>query len=352
MPDFEEAQQRADQVRAFRAELRALEADGIAPLSVEQRQTIDAYHDRLLQQLATDFDIDSSEEAGQLTRGMQLASFFGAIALTAAVYSLVSRFWGRLDFPVQASLLAAFPLMALVGVEFSARRERSLYIASLFALVAYGTFWLAAGVLSWTHNIPLTPVVLWAGSLFGLALALAYGFRVILAFALFTVTVALPASAFQAAGVPWSEVATRVELQVLTAFLLSLLTPRLAAINRSFGAATRLVTVGVALTGLLLLSVAGEWSLLPLTSRAAEGFYQAVMLVASVTILVLAIQRHWRETVTLTAVVFTIFLLSRFVDWFWDLLPRYIFFLLLAAIAFAWLLILRRVRARMARGRA
>jgi hypothetical protein len=351
MPDRDDAQRRADRIRAFRAELEALETAGVLPLTAEQRAALTTYHDGLLTQLTTDYDVDRSEEAGQLSRGMQMASFFAAVALTAAIYSLVSRFWGRLDQPLQATLLASFPLIALVGVEFAARREQTLYIASLFALVAYGTFWLAAAVLSWTLNIPLTPVVLWAGALFGLSLSLAYGFRVILAAALFTVTVAVPASVFHASGRPWSELAMRPELQVLTAFGLTLLTPRLQQLHGSFAAATRLVGFGVGLAGLLVLSTAGQMSMLPMSARAAEGFYQAVMLTASLAVLIVAIRRHWRETVSLAAILLTLFLLTRFMDWFWEALPRYLFFLLLAMVAFGWLLVMRRIRARLARGR-
>jgi len=77
-----------------------------------------------------------------------------------------------------------------------------------------------------------------------------------------------------------------------------------------------------------------------------------MMLLMSVAILVVAVRRHWRETVNASAVLLTVFLLTRFVDWFWEALPRYVFFLLLAAIAFGWLLIMRRIRARLARGSA
>src|SRR5919106_409918 len=102
MPDREDAQLRTDQIRAFQAELRALEEAGITALTPAQRAAVGTYHDQLLTRLAVDFDVDASEEAGQLSRGMQLASFFGALALTAAIYSLVSRFWGQLDHLLQA----------------------------------------------------------------------------------------------------------------------------------------------------------------------------------------------------------------------------------------------------------
>lgn len=350
MPDRDDAQRRVTQVRAFQAELRALEDAGVAALTAEQRAVIGTYHDRLLTRLTLDFDVDASAAASQLSRGMQVAALVAAVALTAAIASLVSRYWGRLDQPLQATLLTLFPLAALVGVELSARRERSLYVASLFALVAYGTFWLAAGVLSWTHNIPIIPAVLWAGALFGLSLALVYGFRLVLAIALATAILAVPASVFHAAGVPWTAAIARPEPMVFTALLLTMLAPRLAQIQRGFAATTRLVGFGIGLLFLLHLSQEGAASLLPLSARVATAVHQGVMLVTCSAILVVAVRRRWRETAPLAAAMLTLFLTLRFFDWFWDWLPRYVFFLVLAAIAFGWLLALGRMRRRMARG--
>ena len=125
-PDRAAAQRHVDRIRAFRAELEQLTSNGVISLSPEQRRAIETHHDVVLRQLAATHDVDRSDAAGQLSRGMRIASFFAALALTAAIYSLVSRFWGRLELPMQATLLCAFPLMALVGVELAAQRERTL----------------------------------------------------------------------------------------------------------------------------------------------------------------------------------------------------------------------------------
>src|SRR5262245_39193251 len=203
-PDRAAAQHRANRIRAFRAELDALLAASALTLTPEQRQSIDSYHDNLLRTLASAHDVDRTETEGQLSRGMQIAALLGALALTAAISSLVSRYWGRLELPVQATLLCAFPLMSLVGVELAARRERTLYVSSIFALAAFGTYWLAVVTLGQLLDVPLTPPAIWGGALFGLALALPYGFRVILGSALVALLVALGGSVFQASGMPWT----------------------------------------------------------------------------------------------------------------------------------------------------
>jgi hypothetical protein len=345
--DRADAQRRVHRIRAFHAELDALTAAGVIALNEAARESITRYHDAVLSRLAAAHDIDRTAAAGQLSRGMQIASFFAALALTAAVYSLVSRFWGRMDVPLQATLLCAFPLMALVGVELAAQRERTLYIASIFALVANGTYWLAIFVLGEVLNVPIPALALWGGALFGLALALPYGFRLLLGGALVAFLLALSGSVFQAAGVPWTAAMEFPEPLTAAAFLLLAVAPRFGAIHQSFGPVTRAVAFTVGFLGLLLLSIAGPASLLPTPVGVTELIYQGLMLLASVGALLVGVRRQWPETVYIAAVALTIFLFGRFVDWFWDAIPRFVFFLLLAAMAFAWLLALRRLRTRL-----
>lgn len=344
----DDAQRRVDRIRAFRTELEALKSAGVLPLTPDQEQALTGYHTQLLARLTSQYDVDATDRAGQLSRGMRLLSFFGAVALTAAVYSLVSHYWGRLDVPMQAALLAAFPLVALAGVEISARRERTLYVASLFALVAYGTFWLAVWELSDTLDIPLTPLFLWGGVVFGLALAIPYRLRLILGAALVTLAVAMAASVFQVAGTEWPMFFERPEIWMMSGFSLIGLAVPLARVDRGFAPVVRLAAFAIGLTCVLMLSVSGSSSLLPIAPRVAETMYQVVMLLMCVTTLVVSIRQRWSETTRLAAVMFALFLLARYVDWFWEALPAYVFFLILAALSFVWLLAIRRLRGRLA----
>ena len=350
MPDREEAQRRVDRIEAFRAELDAITTSGLVTLTSDQRQAIATYHDGLLQQYAAQFDVDRTAAAGQLSRGMRLASFFGAATLTAAIYSLVDAVWGRLELPMQATLLCLFPLASLVGVELSARRERTLYIAALCATVAYGTFWIAVVVLSDLVNLPLSPLPIWAGVFFGLALALAYGFRLVLAAALLALVIALGGSMFQAAGIPWTIVFRRPDLATFFSFGLLGLARPMMRVDPSFGPATRLTALVPGFTGLLFLSTIGDMSLFPASNDTVQIFYQAVMFVTTVVALVIGVRRQMADVVRVAATALSLLLLTRFVDWFWDALPAYAFFFALAAMAFGWLLVLRRIRGRLSRG--
>ena len=134
-----EAQARADQIRAFRRELRALGDADVVRLSEAQEAEVGAYHERLLATLARDFDVDRSEHQGQLSRGLRLASLFGAAALVAAITALVQRVWGGLALPAQVTLLTVFPLAALAGIHVAAEREQTRYVLeNLKTLLAQG----------------------------------------------------------------------------------------------------------------------------------------------------------------------------------------------------------------------
>src|SRR5467141_2110086 len=91
-----DAQRRAAQIRAFRAELEELRSEGIDPIAPEQLAAVDAHHDAMLVELAGRYDIDRTAAEERLSLGMRLASMFGAAALTAAVVSFFYRNWGSL----------------------------------------------------------------------------------------------------------------------------------------------------------------------------------------------------------------------------------------------------------------
>ena len=55
-------------------------------------------------------------------------------------------------------------------------------------------------------------------------------------------------------------------------------------------------------------------------------------------------RRGWPETVNTGITFFVIFLYTKFFDWWWDALPKYLFFLVLGLAAVLILLVLRRLR--------
>ena len=72
-----EAQNRADQIRQFQSELKIIEQENFISLQDPQRYAITTYHEDLISQLSSTFDIDSSTREKQLSLGMKIASFLG-----------------------------------------------------------------------------------------------------------------------------------------------------------------------------------------------------------------------------------------------------------------------------------
>jgi uncharacterized membrane protein len=342
----EEAQSRADRIRAFQQELEVLESEGALGLPEETAARLREHHAGLLRQFAAEFDIDTSRDQKQLSWGMRLASLFGALAMSAAVFFFFFRFWGGFSTPLQVGLLVAAPLLATLGVEFTARRERSLYFASLIALVAVACFVLNLSVLGQIFNITPGPnaFLAWAG--FALLLAYVYGLRLILVAGLACLMGWLSASVGSWSGLYWLSFGEQPENFIvagLAVFALGLLRqqawPGFAGICRVFG-------LLVVFTAVLVLANWGQGSYLPFTVTAIENGYQALGFLATGLAVWLGIRRHWPGVVNLGSTFFVLYLYTKLFDWWWDWMPKYLFFLLLGLVAVLLLLVLRRLRGR------
>ncbi|MDP2810943.1 MAG: hypothetical protein Q8O34_12410 [Rhodocyclaceae bacterium] len=82
-------------------ELGRLETEGALALDA-------AHHETLLAGFAGAFDIDRNRQAKQLSLGMRIASFLGALALAASVFFLFYQFWGHFAETAQVAFLLAY----------------------------------------------------------------------------------------------------------------------------------------------------------------------------------------------------------------------------------------------------
>ncbi|MGB5306665.1 MAG: DUF2157 domain-containing protein [Gammaproteobacteria bacterium] len=342
----DEAQARADRIRAFQQELEVLQLEGVLSLPGADRERLDAYHAGLLHQFAADFDVDVSRDQKQLSWGMRLASLFGALAFSAAVFFFFYRFWGELTTPLQVALLLAAPLLATLGVEFAARRERSLYFASLIGLVAVACFVLNLSVLGKIFNITPSQHAMLAWAVFALLLAYTYGLRVVLVAALTSLMAWLSATVGTWSGCYWLSFGERPENFILAGVLLFAFGLRGRERHRNFAAIYRVYGLLVVFIAILILANYGQISYLPLGNGTIESLYQvAGFLVAGLTVW-LGIRRHWPGVVNLGSTFFVLYLYTKLFDWWWDWMPKYLFFLLLGLVAILLLLGLRRLRGR------
>jgi hypothetical protein len=341
----DDAQRRADQIRAFRSELAALRREGIEPVLPDRLDALNAHHDALVATLSDRFDIDTTVSAKRMSIGMRLASAFGAAALTAAIVSFFYRIWGDLSMAAQVAFLTLAPCVAIGAMVLAAGRERTLYVASLCGVVACGAFVLQTVMLGKIFNLPGSPHVLGAWAAFALAVALPFRFALPSVAAAGAFICYLAALIVSLQGAPWFEFVARAETIMIPAALVY--------------AAWRVMPVelqpwlrGTALTlglgSLLAMSTFETSSLLPWSRSVLEASYQILALVIAIAVVALGVRTGREETLVAGALFTALFIIGRFVDWWWDWMPKYLFFLGLAALAIAWLMLLGRLRRRMA----
>ena len=274
------------------------------------------------------------------------ALFFGAAALVAAITTLIHRLWGGFALPAQLTLLIMFPLVGLAGVQIAAERERTRHMASLMALVALGTAWVAIVMTARLLDIPFSALLLWPGTAFGLALAFSYGFHSVLAFSLVSLVVATASVFFAAGGVPWTVLFERLEPLAGAALLLTVMARHLAVAGEGFARTARLTALTLLLGVLLALASISGTSILAFAPATTLLVYQAAMLSACLVLLWRRLEASDQAGVNLVIAFLALFLLIRYVDWFWEALPASAFFLILAAGGSAGIALLRRLRAR------
>jgi len=158
-----DAQRRADQIRSFQAELKVIEDEKVISLDESQRTAIASYHEKLLSNLSELFDVDISKREKQLSLGMKIASFLGALGLAASVFFLFYQFWGRFSPEVQVCILIASPFLGLAVTMIATRRERTGYFSKLFGMVALACFVLNLSMLGQIFNITLHSTPSWHG---------------------------------------------------------------------------------------------------------------------------------------------------------------------------------------------
>lgn len=341
----ERAQARADRIRAFREELAQAEADGALRLDEIQRTSLTAYHDAALAALAERFDVDRSAGARHLSLGLRVVSFLGAVALTAAAVLFFQRIWGLLPTTAQIAIVWLAPIAAVVGAALTARVERTLYVTGLLAILAFGLFVLNVSVLGTIFNMAGSALPLLAWAAFALALAYAWDLRLLLA-----AGAACFIGYFAAWIVGWSRlppegVIDRPEALFVPAILIVLASGARINTHRSgFAQTLRLVGCAAIAIALLVLGESGGMSRLPFDAHAIEYFYQIVGLTFAAGLVGVGIRRGWTESVNLGAALVALLLFLRFMDWWWDWMPKYLFFLIIGLAALVFVLALRRLR--------
>jgi uncharacterized membrane protein len=342
----QQAQRRVEQIRAFQRELAGLRADGTLELQPAQAAAVEARHQALLAELSRGFDIDRDEAARQLSTGMKIASFLGALALAASVFFLFRQFWGRFDTPVQVAVLLAAAFGSFLGAMALHRRDPSGYFTRLAAMVAFACFVLDTLMLGEMFNITPSENALLAWAALALLLAYACDLRLLLAVGIACLACFIAARTGTYAGMYWLDTGAWPEHFLLPALLL-FWAPTWLDHRRfdGFAAAWRVGAMLFFFLPVLVLSNWGSASYLPMTADAVEVIYQLLGFGAAAGLAWLGVRRGWNEVTNTAVVFFVIQLYTKFYDWWWDLMPKYLFFLVIALVSVLVLTVLRRLRA-------
>lgn len=344
-PSRAEAQHQADRIRALRDGLAQLERDQILTLTPDQRASFDSWSAATLAKLAAQFDVDTTDSQKRVSWGLRIASTLGGLALCAALMLFFIRFWGYLDTPIQIAAAVCLPLAALAATEYAARRERTLYFAGLMALIALGSFILTLAVIGRVFNMTPTENALFVWGAFSLLLAYRYGLRFVLIIAL-GLLLCYGAAAFNARlGYNWLNFGERPELFLfmgLAAFSLPLALPHRR--HTDFPAVYRLAGLFVYYVAVVALAEWGGQSFLQGDTKTIERGYELLGLLSSSAFIAWGIRRQWDGVVNISSAFFVVFLFCRLFHWWWDWMPRFVFFGIIGAIAIGLVLAFKRVR--------
>ncbi len=346
IPSRHEAQQRADQIQVFQNELDRLEQEGVVALNAEQHQRVADHHRSLLTQYAQNFDIDRDMRASLLSLGMRIASLFGALALSASVFFLFYQFWGWLSTTTQVIILIAAPMSMLGITVWIQRKDASGYFAKLAALVTFACFVLNITMLGQIFNITPSDKALLPWAALAFLLAYACDLRLLLVAGILCMIAYVAARTGTWSGMYWLSFGERPE-NFFPAAALLLAIPQFIR-HQGYASFPPMYRIFGLLTIFLPVLVLGNWgnsSYLEWNADFIEGFYQVAGFVSSALAVWFGVRKQWPEVINTGVTFFIIFLYTKIFDWWWESMPKYLFFLVLGLVAVLFLVVLKRLRA-------
>ena len=340
-----EAQERAEEIRAFAAELNRLETGGVVTLSEEQHGCIRAHHEQILGALSQRFDIDTDTRSKQLSLGMRIASLLGAIAFAASVFFLFYQFWGRLGTALQVTLLIGGSAATFGLTLWTHKAEANGYFAKLAATVAFVCFVLNISMMGDIFNITPSDKALLPWAAYAFILAYLCNLRLLLVAGLLCSVAFVAARAGEFGGLYWLDFGKRPENFFPAALAIFGVPWALSQVRHDgFAQTYRLVGLLALLLPILILSHWGEGSYLTLEPKTVEYLYQVLGFLSTGGVIWLGIRAHWPGVVNTGVTFFIVFLYTKFYDWWWEWMPKYLFFLVLGLTALLTLVVLRRLR--------
>ena len=344
----EQAQRRIDQIRDFQQELGILQSEKVLEISSEVQNSVAQHHSRLIDEFSNRFDTDSSMTEKKLSWGMRILTFLGGLALCASVFFFFYRIWGLISTEMQIGVLMTAPLLALAGMRFAARREKTLYYATLAGLLAFVCFVMNLNILGAIFNITPSPKAFLVWGLMALLVAYHMGLRLVLLGGLLCILGYLSATVGTFWGFYWLSFGERPENFIIAGALMAAL-PLIFKHREYYNFPWFYHLIGLLsiFISLLILSHCGSCSYSLMDSDTLETIYQVVGFVCAAAVIWIGIRSHYTGVTNIGATFFTIFLYTKFFDWWWDLMPKYLFFFIISVISLGLLAAFKKMRSRL-----
>lgn len=341
----DQAQHRADDIQAFYREVQRLHEEQALTLGNEPLQDLQRHHQDLLAQYRASFDIDANQQSKRLSLSMRIVSLLGALALAASLLFFFYQFWGLFSEATQVSILIGFSLGSLLLTFVIRQRDPSGYFSKLVALLTFACFVLNISLLGQIFNITPSDKALLPWAALALLLAYSCNARLLLIAGLACVLAYSATLLCTWGGFYWFEAGEHPE-NFLPCAVLFILLPQFVSQARfsGFAASYRVMGLLALFVPMLVLANWGYGSYLPFSADSIEVGYQLLGFVTSAMAIWLGTRRDWTEVALTGQLFFILFLGIKMVDWWWDVLPKYLFFLLLGLMAVLSLLVLGRLR--------
>ena len=338
------AQQRTDQIKSFQSELEILKDTDVVLLTTEQNEKIKKYHQDLLTNYSLDFDIDTTKNEKQLSLGMKIVSFLAALGLAFSIFFLFLQFWGSFKESTQVFILVFTPIILLFITYYLSKKHNKDYYTKISALLTFTTFVLNLSMIAQTFNISPAPNAFLIWSLFAFLLAYALNARLLLGVGIIFFSFFLSAKVGVWGGAYWIHFSDYPENFFPVALVLFLLSFINHSKHTSFDVIYRYFSMILFFLPVLVLSNYGLISHINMDKDLIEGFYQLVGFGFSAFAIYIGIKKGLPEVTNMGNAFFVIFLYTKLYNWWWDWMPKYIFFLLIGLSSIFVLMVLKRLR--------
>jgi uncharacterized membrane protein len=281
-------------------------------------------------------------QAKQLARHAHRVAI-GALAL-ASVFFLFYQYWGLFPAAAQVAILLFASLGSFAATMWIRSREGSGYFTKLAAMLAFACFVLNVSLLGQIFDITPSDKAFIAWAALAFLLAYSCDLRLLLGAGIVCAIAFISTRTGTIGGMYWLYFGERPE-NFFPAALLLFAVPAFIRHEKfaGFDAVYRVFAMLTVFLPILVLANWGSLSYLDFDPTLIKYGYQ-LLLRRQRRATWYGVRRGWNHVVNTGVVFFLVFLYTKFFDWWWESMPKYLFFLVLGLTAVLFLVVLRRLR--------